>query len=834
MNPSPYELRPDLPSELEELRLLALDLRWSWSHVADTLWQHVDRILWHHTRNPWLILQTVSLQRLKKLAADKDFLQLLQALREEQNNSLQAETWFSRAHKDSDFSPTAYFCMEYGVSEALPLYSGGLGVLAGDHLKTCSELGVPLYAVGLFYQQGYFRQALDSDGNQLSFYPFNDPTQVPVVPVRTDEGEWLRITVKLPGRNLRLRTWQAQVGRVTLYLLDSNDPMNGPADRGITGELYGGGSERRLQQEIVLGIGGYRLLKALKQEPEVCHLNEGHAAFSLLERAHAHMHKEKLDFQTALTATRPGNLFTTHTPVKAGFDQFSPTLLARYFGHWANEVGISIDKLLAMGRSRPDATNEPFNMAWLAIHGSGAVNGVSRLHGQVSRSLFQPLFPHWPEKEVPVQHVTNGVHVSSWDSLESDRLWTESCGKERWREDLQKISQAMLNVSDTSLWEMRTRNRQRLIEWVREQHTQYQPQPQDIKNVLDPNALTLGFARRFATYKRPNLLLQDKQRLTRLLTNADQPVQLVIAGKAHPQDQDGQAMIREWIHFIQDFRLQRHVVFLADYDLLMASHLVEGVDLWINTPRRPWEACGTSGMKVLVNGGLNFSELDGWWAEAWRPDVGWALGDGQEHGSDQGWDLHEAQCLYDCLEQKIIPAFYQRNPHGIPETWIRHMRSSMAELTPAYSSNRMVREYVEEYYLPMAKSARKRCSDNGAEAKNIVAWQRHLEQHWQAIHFGNIEISNNEKFFYFQVQLYLDDLDPNAVQVELYADPLEKGNPECHPFHRVERLAGAVNGYLYELSVVAQRPASDYTVRVVPHHLRAQVPLEANLILWQH
>lgn len=834
MNPSPYELRPDLPSELEELRLLALDLRWSWSHVADTLWQRVDKILWRHTRNPWLILQTVSLQRLKKLAGDKSFLQLLQELREEQNNTLQAETWFSRAHKDSDFSPTAYFCMEYGVSEALPLYSGGLGVLAGDHLKTCSELGVPLHAVGLLYQQGYFRQALDSDGNQLAFYPFNDPTQIPVTPVRTGEGEWLRIIVKLPGRNLRLRTWQVRVGRVTLYLLDSNDPMNDPADRGITGELYGGGSERRLQQEIVLGIGGYRLLKALKQEPEVCHLNEGHAAFSLLERARAYMHKEKLDFRTALTATRPGNLFTTHTPVKAGFDQFSPALLVRYFGNWANEVGISIDELLAMGRSRQDATNEPFNMAWLAIHGSGAVNGVSRLHGQVSRHLFQPLFPRWPEKEVPVQHVTNGVHVSSWDSPESDRLWTEACGKERWREDLQKISQAISNVSDTSLWEMRTRNRQCLIEWVREQHAQHQIHPQDMKNALDPNALTLGFARRFATYKRPNLLLQDKQRLVRILNSTDQPVQLVIAGKAHPQDHDGQALIREWIHFLRDFRLQRRVVFLADYDLLMASHLVEGVDLWINTPRRPWEACGTSGMKVLVNGGLNFSELDGWWAEAWRPDVGWAIGDGQEHGSDPDWDLREAQCLYDCLEQQIIPAFYQRNPHGIPETWIRHMRSSMAELTPAYSSNRMVREYVEQYYLPMAKSARKRCSDNSAEAKNIVAWQQHLEQHWQAIHFGNIEITNDEKFFYFQVHLYLDDLDSNAVQVELYADPLEGRNPECHTFHRMEKLAGAINGYLYELSVAAQRPASDYTVRVVPHHMQAQVPLEANLILWQH
>ncbi len=833
MNPNPYELRPDLPPELDDLRLLALDLRWSWNHVADTLWRRVDAALWRHTRNPWLILQTVSQQRLKKLASDPIFRQLIQDLRDEQNNTLQAGTWFSRKYPDSEAGPTAYFCMEYGISEALPLYSGGLGVLAGDHLKTCSELGVPLHAVGLLYQQGYFRQALDRDGNQLAFYPFNDPTQIPVVPVRSKDGEWLRIIVELPGRNLRLRAWKAQVGRIMLYLLDSNDPMNGPADRGITGELYGGGSERRLQQEIVLGIGGYRLLQALNLEPEVCHLNEGHAAFLLLERARIYMQKNKVDYRAALIATRPGNLFTTHTPVDAGFDRFPPALMMRYFDNWCSEVGMSMDELLAMGRSQTNATGEPFNMAWLAIHGSGAVNGVSRLHGEVSRRLFQPLFPRWPETEVPVKHVTNGVHVPSWDSLESDRLWTEACGKERWREDLQTIGEAMRNVSDTDLWEMRTRNRLRLIEWVREQQTQYQPLPQNMENILDPNALTFGFARRFATYKRPNLLLQDKQRLARLLTRTDQPVQLVIAGKAHPLDLDGQAMISEWIHFIHDYRLQRHVVFLADYDLLMASHLVEGVDLWINTPRRPWEACGTSGMKILVNGGLNYSELDGWWAEAWQPDVGWALGDGQEHDSDPGWDLHEAQCLYDQLEQDIVPAFYQRNSHGIPETWIRHMRSSMAELTPAYSSNRMVREYVEKHYLPMARSVKARCTEEDFEVNNILAWKRHLEQHWQAIHFGNVNVANDDRFFYFEVQLYLDDLAPDAVQVQLYADPLEGEKPECHPFHRVEPLAGAVNGYLYELTIPSQRPASDYTVRVVPYHPGVQVPLEMNFILWQ-
>ena len=745
MNYTPYELRPDLPEELHDLRVLALDLRWSWNHVADTLWRRVDEALWRHTHNPWMILQTVSLRRLKMFTSDESFLRLLQDPRKEQANTLEADTWFSHAHGERRHVPTAYFCMEYGISEALPLYSGGLGVLAGDHLKTCSELGVPLQAVGLLYQQGYFRQALDGDGNQLAFYPFNDPTQIPVVPVRTEDGEWLRISLEFPGRTLQLRAWRAQVGRISLYLLDSNDPMNSPADRGITGELYGGGAERRLQQEMVLGIGGYKLLQALGQEPEVCHLNEGHAAFSILERVRSYMRKENTDFGTALAATRAGNLFTTHTPVEAGFDRFSPALIERYLGRWASELNISMAQLLAMGCSHSNVSEEPFNMAWLAIHGSGFVNGVSRLHGKVSRHLFLPLFPRWPEKEVPVGHVTNGVLVSSWDSPESDRLWTEACGKERWREGLQSIGEAMLKVSATDLWEMRSRNRQRLIAWIREQHALNQP----ATNLLDPNALTLGFARRFATYKRPNLLLKDKQCLARLLTSTDNPVQLVIAGKAHPRDLDGQAMIREWIQFIHEFQLQSRIVFLEDYDLLMASYLVEGIDLWINTPRRPWEACGTSGMKVLVNGCLNLSELDGWWAEAWHADVGWALGDGQEHDADTAWDSHEADCLYDLLEQQVIPEFYQRNAHGIPEDWIGHMRNSMAKLTPVYSSNRMVRQYTEEYYLPMARAVRQRCAGNLAQAKAITAWKATLEQHWPSIHFGNLKTTSDESSYYF-------------------------------------------------------------------------------------
>ncbi len=830
----PYDQRPDLPAELAKLHLLALDLRWSWSHAADALWRRIDESLWRHTRNPWLILQTVSLQRLKELVGDDDFRSLLSKLYDEQKAALSCDTWCTCKYGKDALAPVAYFCMEYGLSEALPIYSGGLGVLAGDHLKTCSDLGVPVQAVGLLYQQGYFRQALNAQGEQLAFYPFNDPTQLPVTPVRDADGEWLTVRLELPGRELCLRAWQAKVGRARLYLLDSNHPLNQPSDRGITSELYGGGSELRLQQELILGIGGWRLLRALGNEPEVCHLNEGHAAFAVLERARVAMQEAGLDFDAALTVTRAGNLFTTHTPVAAGFDRFAPELVRHYLAPWADKAGVPVASVLAMGRCHAGG-DRGFNMAWLAIHGSGAVNGVSRLHGSVSRRLFQPLFPRWPVAEVPVGHVTNGVHVPSWDSPESDRLWTEACGKERWREELQQLQTAIMAVSDAELWEMRTANRLRLIEQIRAHQPGLRAAPDGVRDLLDPNVLTLGFARRFATYKRPNLLLYDRDRLARLLSREDQPVQLIIAGKAHPQDTAGQAMIREWIQFIRDYQLRRHVVFVVDYDLLTAGHLVQGVDLWINTPRRPWEACGTSGMKVLVNGGLNLSELDGWWSEAWHPGIGWALGDGQEHGEDPAWDAQEAQALYDILEQQVMPAFYRRNAHGVPEDWTGLMRRSMAELTPQFSTNRMVREYMERYYLPLAQAVRRRQADDAALALDIIEWQRQLHAHWSAIHFGNVQIHRDAEKITVQAQLYLDDLDPDAVQVELYADPIgDTPEPERHVLERTEQLAGAVNGYQYRTDISTRRPVSDYTVRVVPAHAAARVPLEADLILWQH
>ncbi|MGD8631649.1 MAG: alpha-glucan family phosphorylase, partial [Gammaproteobacteria bacterium] len=696
-----------LPAGLEALSELALDLRWTWSHAGDELWRTVDPQTWERIGNPWVIVQNVPHRRLQQLAGDSDFLAELARLSEERRQYLAFPGRFSEVHADASIRKIAYFSMEFGLGEALPLYAGGLGILAGDYLKAASDLGVPLVGVGLLYQEGYFRQMLDASGQQQALYPFNDPTSLPILPALTADGDWLRIELDFPGRQVIMRVWQANVGRVSLYLLDSNDPLNAPVDRGITGQLYGGGLEKRLIQEIVLGIGGWRLLETLGIEIDVCHLNEGHAAFAVLERARYAMKKNGSTFWEALWTTRAGNLFTTHTPVAAGFDRYPPDLIEKYFPYFRNylvDIDVSRRDLLALGRKNPNDDQEPFNMAYLAMRGCHVANAVSALHGEVSRHIFQPLFPRWPGREVPITHVTNGVHVPSWDSPWADKLWTRTCGPERWRGSAEALNEAIEGLSDEAIWSFCARERQDLIHYARvrlsRQLGQRGAEPDaiaEVEQMLDPNVLIIGFARRFAEYKRPNLLLQDKARLTRLLNHAERPVQLIIAGKAHPADVQGQALIKQWVDFVSQPEVRHRAVFLEDYDISLAQQLVQGVDLWINTPRRPWEACGTSGMKVLVNGGLNLSELDGWWAEAYSEEVGWALGDCEEH-SDPQWDAVEADSLYRLLEEEVAPLFYRRDAQGIPGAWVARMRASMARLAPQFSCNRMARDYVEELY----------------------------------------------------------------------------------------------------------------------------------------
>lgn len=833
-----------LPTEVEgvsSLAELALDLRWSWDHGADGVWKRLDPALWDLTSNPWVILQTVSREKLQSLLADPDFRMEVDTLVQASKQAASSAAWFQQNHPQAPLTCVAYFSMEFMLSEALPIYSGGLGNVAGDQLKAASDLGVPVVGVGLLYQQGYFRQVIDEEGAQQALYPYNDPGQLPITPLRQPNGEWLRLEIALPGYSVWLRAWQVQIGRVKLYLLDSNDGANFPAHRGITSELYGGGPELRLKQELLLGIGGWRLLGALGIRPEICHLNEGHAAFAVLERARSFMSETGQPFEVALATTRAGNLFTTHTAVEAGFDRFPPVLIGQYLGGYARAMlGISLDDLLAFGRANPGDDSEPFNMAYLALRGSGSVNGVSRLHGQVSRQLFAPLFPRWPTEEVPIGFVTNGVHMPTWDSAAADKLWTEACGKDRWLGTRENLEKDIRRVPDARLWELRNAGRRWLIEFVRARFPRQltvsgrsAELAEQAKHMFNPDVLTLGFARRFATYKRPNLLLHDPARLIRLLTNTRQPVQLILAGKAHPADQPGQALIKEWTRFARRPEVQPHVCFLSDYDMQLAARLVEGMDVWINTPRRPWEACGTSGMKVLVNGGINLSELDGWWAEAYTPDVGWALGDGQERGDDPGWDATEAEALYDLLEHEVIPEFYDRDAQSIPVAWVARMRESMARLTPHFSATRSVREYTEQHYLPGAVSYRRRAADKGAIGKQIVDWRRNWNEKQAPVRFGEVKIETDGDQHRFEVEVHFDELDPNQARVELYAAGNNGDSPFRKKMARTGQLGDAPGGYVYRVQVPAARPASDYTARLIPCYDGVAVPLEATSIQWQ-
>ena len=835
---------------LERLRAVALDLRWTWSHQADALWQRLDAATWERTRNPWALLQGLPHDRLAQVIAEPGFADELDRLERERAAYAQDRGWYGRLPDGPRLERVAYFCMEFGLGEALPLYAGGLGILAGDYLKAASDMGLPAVGVGLLYQQGYFRQTIDADGWQHETYPYNDPGSLPITPVTAPAGGWLRVTVELPGRQLLLRVWQACVGRVTLYLLDSNDPLNTPADRGITGELYGGSQEMRLLQEIVLGIGGWRALEAMRLPVDVCHLNEGHAAFAVLERARSYAVRREVPFWEAWWATRPGNVFTTHTAVASAFDTYEPALILRYLPYChaaACALDVTCKQILDLGRADPANPHEPFNLAYLALRGSGATNAVSALHAQVSRELFHTLFPRWPAAETPVGHVTNGVHVPSWDSAAADRLWERAVGKWRWREAAQTMEEGILRVGDRDLWALRAAGRRDLVDYTRRrlvwqlsQRGAPANEVEQARRVFDPGTLTLGFARRFTEYKRPNLLLHDPERLCRLLTNAERPVQLVVAGKAHPKDAAGKWLVRKWLQLVHEHPEARaHVVFLEDYDIALAQSLVCGVDAWINTPRRPWEACGTSGMKVLVNGGLNVSVLDGWWNEAYEPAVGWAVGDGASpaaaaHEVNPASDALDAEQLYRLLETEIVPAFYQRDADGIPRAWVARVRASMARLVPRFSTNRMLREYVERLYHPGKERFARRSAYDRTLVRELQAWQGDLARAWQGLRIGSVAFSPREGELVCAAQVFLGTILPEAVRVELFADATEPGaSPVVVDLVRGQAIPDAEGGWLYRGIAPDGRAAEHYTLRVVPHHADALVPLENDCILWQ-
>jgi starch phosphorylase len=831
-------LRRPLPPELQPLAELSLDMRLTGSQLATRIWESLDPEAWERSTNPFMILQNAHQDKLDAAASDESLKAEWSEWLARWRRYIESPGWFGETHSESALKGVAYFSMEFGLGEALPIYSGGLGILAGDHMKSASDLNVPVVGVGLLYQQGYFRQVLAQDGWQLEALPFNDPGSLPVTPVFDEDGRWPRVRLNLPGRTLFLRVWQVQIGKVKLYLLDSNHPLNSPWDRGITANLYAAGKDNRLLQEIVLGVGGWRLLEKLGLDVQVCHLNEGHAAFAVLARAKSFADKHSIDFRTAFCATRAGNVFTTHTPVEAAFDKFDPAMLAKYAQPTVEEMGLTMRDFLALGRRDPNNDDEPFNMAYLAMRGACHVNGVARLHGQVSKRLFNVLFPYWPEVEVPVGHVTNGVHVPTWDSAAANNLWSDAYqGEGYWANHMEKAAEAVGRVDDEQIWDFRAASRKTLVAYVRKRFTRQiresgasEELVSQCGHVLDPNVLTLGFARRFTAYKRPNLVLHDAERFANILKNNERPVQFIVAGKAHPNDDDGKRMIRAMAQFSWREDVRDRVIFLEDYDIALAQNLAAGIDVWLNNPRRPAEACGTSGMKMVVNGGLHFSTLDGWWDEAYSPEVGWALGDDQEHGPEH--DASDALQLYDMLEQQIVPEFYDRDQAGAPRAWIARIRASMTTLTARFSSERMVRDYVEQAYLPAAQAFLIRSKDNAKVARQIESWRQSNSEGWQETRFGEVRVEEADGQFHFEVQAYLGDVPDEAVRVELFAEPPSGEAAEPIVMERIGPIHGAVNGFRYAASVPANRAWDDFTARLVPYHPNAFVPLEDTHIRW--
>jgi starch phosphorylase len=843
-----FQIVPALPEKLAGLRELAYNLLWNWDEGIRALFSRIDRELWERTyQNPIVMLGSVSQDRLEELVNDDSFMSYYQQAYARLQSYLKEKTWWERRFPSKPL--IAYFSAEFGIAECLPIYSGGLGVLAGDHLKSASDLGVPLVGVGLLYQQGYFRQYLTTDGWQQESYPMNDFYNLPVEGVTDASGAPLRIQLSLAGQTVLAQVWKAHVGRLPLILLDTNIPENPRELQDITDQLYGGDHENRIRQEIVLGIGGLRALDAMGLQPIVCHMNEGHSAFQALERIRLMMKGNNLKFSEALEAARAGSVFTTHTPVPAGFDLFAPQLMEKYFSDYCREVGIGLDELLGLGRSNPADKAEAFNMASLALRVSAHANAVSLLHGKVTRSMMRIFFPGVPEHEVPIGHVTNGVHTRSWVSREMAQLFDRYLGLEWWQRPGQPATwQSVDEIPDEELWATHERRRERLVTFARrrlmrqlEQKGASQAEIERARGALSTRALTVGFARRFATYKRATLLLRDLERLKRILLNVDRPVQIIFAGKAHPRDTEGKEMLKQVVTAYASEELRRNAVFLEDYDLVVARYIVQGVDVWLNTPRRKLEASGTSGMKVVANGGLNLSVLDGWWVEGFRPDVGWAIGRGEDYKDTNYQDYVESNALYDLLEKDVAPLFYDRGADGLPRNWIARMKRSLRQLCPAFSTNRMLWEYTERYYLPAAEYYGKVIENNMEPARQVAEWKRFLHQNWSQIRIARVEAARNSarrvgEGFELSAEVALGPIKPEDVSVEIYYGPLDDERNITSP-HKIpmERRDSAPNGLHRYVGVIPCKHSGlhGYTVRVVPSHPGFNDVMSIGLITWR-
>lgn len=840
-----FTVLPCLPDRLQPLQKLAYNLWWCWNQDASALFRRIDPDLFKALdHSPVKLLTATEQKRFDELVTDDGFLAHMDRVAGNLDRYLKAKTWFQDNFAADQDARVAYFSAEFGMHESVPIYSGGLGVLAGDHLKSASDLGIPLVGVSLMYREGYFRQYLNVDGWQQERYPENDFFNLPMTAELDKDGNPVLVSAPLPGRDVMLRIWRIQVGRVPLYLLDSNIAQNRPEDRAITAQLYGGDQNTRIQQEIVLGIGGLRALRAIGKEPTVCHMNEGHAAFVGLERIRLMMQEKKLDFATASEVVKAGTCFTTHTPVPAGNDAFPPAMIDQYLGGYFTQLGIDRQQFFALGRQHPTNEAEPFGMTVLAIKLSNTSNGVSELHGHVSRKMWKDIWPTLPAEEVPIGSITNGVHTQTWLSPEITQLFDRYLGVQ-WEEKPTDFAiwKRVEHIPDAELWRTHERRRERLIALSRERlKAQLQRKgapPSEIaaaEEVLDPEALTIGFARRFATYKRGDLIFRDTERLQKLINDPHRPVQFIFAGKAHPKDNGGKELIARVVQMARKPEYRRRFVFLEDYDINVARYLVQGVDVWLNNPRRPLEASGTSGMKAAANGGLNLSILDGWWCEGYDGDNGWAIGAGEEYTDLTYQDDVESRSLYQLLERDITPLFYNRGADGLPRAWIRRMKRDIMTLIPVFNTNRMVEEYLKKCYLPSFRRFAALSANGLKGATELAGWRKRIASHWGNLKVESIDAPTGQMMrvgaeFPVKVQVNLGGISPDEVEVQLCHGLLDAMGDIANPQTLALKPAGANGTYAGTVECAASGQFG-FSVRVLPKHGSLPHLFEPGLVTW--
>ncbi len=848
------KVTPSLPEEITRLTDLAYNLYFSWTPEARQLFRLIDPQLWTKlNHNPVKFLREVQQKELERCVSDPAYLSTFKRVMAEFDEYMNAEkTWFMQNHSKHKNKTIAYFSAEVGIHESLPIYAGGLGVLSGDHLKAASDLGVPLVCVSLFYHQTYFTQQIDAHGNQIALYIPINPDELPLFPVLNKEGKPLKITVPVGPKDVVVRIWKAQVGRIATYLLDTNLPENSTEDRLITAKLYGGNQEMRISQEIVLGMGGVLALQAMGIQPHAWHMNEGHSVFLALERIRRVMKQHKLELYEAIEAVASDTIFTTHTPVPAGNDAFPLHFVDKYFQRYWESIGIRRFQFMELGSQVQPEGYEIFNLTILSLKLSKFRNGVSKLHGEVSRELWKDAWPGIPTDEVPITHITNGVHTNTWTVYKMRQLFDKHLGKD-WQDHLDEphFWKSVFGIPDEELWKTKLEIKQKLFNHLRERF-----EAQNIRNkvgilrihrlreMLDPNVLTLGFARRFATYKRATLIFRNKERLKRIINHPSRPVQLIFAGKAHPKDAGGQELIRKINEIAMEDGFRGRVFFVENYDMSLARDLVSGVDVWLNNPRRPQEASGTSGQKVGMNGGINFSVLDGWWCEGYNAQNGFAFGDREDYQDLEELDTWDSEAIYDILENDIAPLYYDVNDSGLPHKWIDMMKHSIASISPMFNTSRMVKEYINLMYVPAIQQGEEFKKEDFEVTKKYIRWREHIEKTW-----SNVKIELNGKFdaekeimlkynepFKLKVLVHLGDIPPSEVKVQVYLihdlkDVLQRQKSELVDMIRKKSMENG--SHLYEATIIPENSGDyKYTVRVLPYHKRHERLTEMGLIRW--